>query len=153
MEYTVEVKEILPQPTAAIRATTTEDAIGTTLAEILPEVWHYLAAIGVKPIGPPFTRYLSSRGGQVELEGGLPVAGPVPARGRVQPAELPGGRVAVTWHVGPYDNLREAYESLATWIQQQGLKPAGPPWENYWTDPGKVPNPAEWRTEVICPVK
>jgi AraC family transcriptional regulator len=28
---------------------------------------------------------------------------------------------------------------------------AGAPWETYLTDPAEVPDPAEWRTEVVYP--
>jgi len=29
-------------------------------------------------------------------------------------------------------------------MSKEGHKPAGAPWESYVTDPGEVPNPAEW---------
>jgi AraC family transcriptional regulator len=73
--------------------------------------------------------------------------------GDVRADTLPGGPAAVTMHVGPYDTLTEAYAALEQWIADQGLAPAGAPWECYRTDPGEVPDPKDWKTEVFWPVK
>jgi AraC family transcriptional regulator len=54
--------------------------------------------------------------------------------------------------VGPYDGLRDAYAAIEQWMGREGYKPAGAPWESYVTDPGEVPNPAEWKTEVFWPI-
>jgi AraC family transcriptional regulator len=56
-------------------------------------------------------------------------------------------------HAGPYDTLQEAYAALETWMESEGLPPAGPPWESYITDPGEHPDPKDWKTEVSWPVK
>ena len=32
------------------------------------------------------------------------------------------------------------------------LEAAGGPWEVYWTNPGMVPDPAKWRTQIFAPL-
>ena len=152
MAHEVETRDIEPQATAGIRATTTPEELGRVLGEILPEVWGYLRDQGTQPAGPPFARYHEYRQDRVELEAGLPVAEPVTGEGRISAGTLPGGKVAATWHVGPYDTLSTAYEALEAWIGDQDRKPVGAPWEVYWTDPGETSDSSEWKTEVLWPI-
>jgi effector-binding domain-containing protein len=65
---------------------------------------------------------------------------------------LPGGSTATTIQSGPYETLTEAYAALEKWIERNGLRPAGPPWEDYITDPAESPDPKDWKTEVCWPV-
>jgi effector-binding domain-containing protein len=153
MAHAITVKTLRPQPIATIRATALFAAIGATLGQVLPEVFAYVVAQGQRPVGPPFSRYLGERGETVELEAGVPVDEPVAGDGRVQAGELPGGPVATIWHIGPYDTLRVTYAVLATWMAAEGRAAGGPTWEVYWTDPQEVLDPAEWKTEIICPLR
>jgi effector-binding domain-containing protein len=89
----------------------------------------------------------------VELEAGFPVAERIPGSGDIVAGELAGGREAVALHVGPFGEVGPVYEALFKWIAEQGLTPAGQPREVYLTDPGAEPDPAKYRTEVICPVR
>lgn len=152
MAYRVELRAVLPQPVLSIRVKTRPDKIGVTLAEILPEVFGYLKELRIPPAGPPFTRYHHFGANQVDLEGGMPVLKPVLGRGRIEAGELPGGLLVASWHIGPYGGLAAAHEALRAWLNEQGRNAAGPSWEVYWTDPAVVLNPAEWKTEVVCPV-
>lgn len=148
-----EIQERLAKPAFAIRLHSSVEGIPAMLAVALPEVWKAAEAIGFTPDGPPFVRYLSDFAPDLDFEAGVPLARPAPAgHGRAEPVELPGGPVAVAWHVGPYDTLAETYGALMGWIGEQGRTVAGPMWEVYWTDPGTEPDPARWRTEVIIPV-
>ena len=46
-----------------------------------------------------------------------------------------------------------ASEALDRWCAEHGRRAAGPNWEVYWTDPGREPDPAKWRTEVLKPLE
>ena len=151
--HEIGTREVQPQTTACIRVTTTPAEIGPVMGQILPEVWGYLEEQGVHPAGPPFARYHAYQENQVDLEAGFPVSKPVAGAGRIAAGALPGGEVAVAWHVGPYDTLPTTYKAVEAWSQSQNREPAGSPWEVYWTDPGETPDTEEWRTEVIWPVK
>lgn len=39
-----------------------------------------------------------------------------------------------------------------TWLVDSGASPGGAPWEVYLTDPGEVPDPADWKTQVLLPI-
>ena len=140
------------QPVASVRVKCKPAEISATLATILPEVGAYLTSIGAKMTGPPFSRYHAVSDTEVDIEGGMPVAKPVPGKGRVVAGELPAGKCARVWHIGPYEKLRESHLALSAWVTQQKGKQRGAPWEVYWTDPGMVPDPAKWRTQLFLPI-
>jgi len=150
--YTVEVKKVTKQSVMSIRAQCHVAELGAVLAEILPEVWRYLRKNGVSPSGPPFTRYHGFDSDKVDIEGGLPVASPLPGEGRIVAGLLPAGDVATTIHLGPYDKLPEAHDALHTWLSEHRKNSAGPQWEVYWTDPGLEPDPSKWKTELMWPI-
>ncbi len=108
--------------------------------------------MGVTTPGVPFTRYPAISDESISIEAGCKLESSVPASGDVEAGFLTSGPVAYALHSGHYDSLRETYSALEQWMAQQGVHPAGPPWEVYVTDPGELPNPDDWRTEVYWPI-
>lgn len=47
--------------------------------------------------------------------------------------------------------MAPAYEALSAWAAEHNAKLVGDPWEVYFSDPVAVPDPAEWRTEILQP--
>ena len=152
MAYAVEVRELAWQPVASRRLSVSPAELEAVLGEVLLEVWAAISAQQVPPAGPPFLRYHHIAETRLDVEAGFPVGAPFVAAGHVQPCSLPGGRVLVTLHAGPYTELRAAYAALAAWLEANGRFPEGAPWESYLTDPAFTPNPYDWRTEVLWPV-
>lgn len=147
-----QLRTMAAQPVASICRTTTPAELPDVLGEVLPTVWAHLEKAGVAPAGPPFSRYLRSTDEEVEVEAGMPVAEPFTGDDTVAASRLPGGRVVVATHVGPYDTLRSTYEEAERWAVAQGLTPSAGPWESYLTDPGEEPDPTKWVTEVYVPL-
>ena len=107
---------------------------------------------GVALAGPPFARYLAFEP-RIRAEIGFPVQRPAPHVGRVFPGRLPGGRVASVVHIGSFDGLEHTYGLMHRWLAELGLRPTGPIWEVYWSDPEAEPDPATWRTEIFAPIE
>lgn len=147
------IETIDAKPAATIRATIKANEVSKTLTTILPEVFTYIARAGGAPTGPPFTRYHRFGTDELDIEAGMPLAKAIAGEGRVQSAELPGGRTAIAWHVGPYHDLQKSYKRLEEWMKSQKLEARDAPWEIYWTDPGIEPDPTKWRTQIFWPVK
>jgi effector-binding domain-containing protein len=141
------------QPVASIRLKCRPAEIAATMAVIYPEIMGHLNASSAKIAGPPFSRYHSVTADEIDLEAGLPVTKPIEEAGRVKNGELPAGKTVVAWHIGPYEKLKPAHEALQAWGAAQHLKSRGGPWEIYWTDPGVVPDPSKWRTQLFLPVE
>jgi len=143
------------RPIAAVRLVIPADQVSQNLARLLPEVMGAMSEQGVQPAGPPFSRYhrIDAAKNEIDLEAGIPVKTPFQSAGRVKAGELPGGRVARTWHIGPYHELARSYARLEAWLKAQGLTSRGGFWEVYVTDPGIETDPAKWKTQIFWPVE
>lgn len=126
--------------------------IGAVLGECLPAVFRYVTESSIQMVGPPMTVYMHWGPGMVTLRAGLPVAAGASGQDDIESMVLPAGRGAVTVHVGPYEGLGLAHAAIETFIHEQQLASAGPLREVYLTDPGEVPNPDEWRTQILWPI-
>jgi AraC family transcriptional regulator len=167
MSYSIESKELKPQPVIVARRRVKRSEIAQTIGGALPAVFEYAQRHGKALASHPFTRYIQMGPGLVVIEPGMAIVGPplnaggtggAPATGDAGMSGaiedvLPGGLTAVTMHMGPYDQLVAAYEALETWIHAHGFEPAGAPWENYVTDPAEHPDPKDWKTEVCWPIR
>jgi AraC family transcriptional regulator len=151
VDYEIEVRELEPQPAVAIRETTTTKELGKVMPGLYPEVFTYLEKKGLQPAGPSFGVYHTFSEDRVDFHAGFPVGEPVEGQGRIEAIELPGGRAAVTVHVGPYTTIGAAYEALDAFMHGQGHKQGAPPREVYVVGPGDEPDSSKWRTEVIYP--
>jgi effector-binding domain-containing protein len=150
MPYEFEIRELRSHPTAGVREKTTD--VGMVFGRLLGEVFAQLRAESIAPVSPPYARFFSMTADELDMEVGIVVENPIKGNGRVVPGELPAGRAVVTWHTGPYDQLRAANEAVQAWIAEQHLTLAGPAWEVYHSDPSQVTDPSQLRTEIIYPV-
>jgi AraC family transcriptional regulator len=153
MQTEIAVKD-LPAVHAIIKRTrVARDNVATALAQILPPVFEAAQQHGLALAGPPFSRYPEMGMGTVVVEAGFPVAVPVDDLGDgIEALLIPAGLAAVTVHRGPYESLGVTYAAIEQWAVTQGRTLAGPPRENYLTDPGEHPDPATWETEIIQPI-
>ena len=128
--YEMTLKEVPAQRIASIR-----DVVANYPAQ--GALWHELAAFmnqhQIKATGPCFTldyeeEYKES---DVELEVCEPIDADVQGNERVSVRELPGGLMASTVHVGPYDTLSDAYSIFIPMVIQNGYRFVGPGREIY----------------------
>ncbi len=152
MSYDITQKRLQSQ-TVLFRKEQCELAdIAKALGEALPSVFRYATESGIALVGPPFTRYRSWGPALLSIEAGLAVAPGAQGSGDIEVGELEAGPAATTVHTGPYDGLGDAHAAVQRWIEANGLTAGVAPWEVYLTDPGEVPNPAEWKTEIVWPL-
>lgn len=137
------------QLTAVADTTLTVAEIGAWLGHTYGTIARALTAQGIVPASPPFARYHRLGDEKFEVEAGFPVSAAVTATADVRPSRLPGGTVATTVHIGPYDEMAPAYDAVASWVSAQGGTPVGDPWETYLDEPDR--DPATWRTVIVQP--
>jgi AraC family transcriptional regulator len=154
MAYSISKKEIAPQKVLAVRRRVKQAEIAAMLGEVLGRVFLHAQQSGIALAGPPFARYLEWGPGLLTIEAGFPVAthAGAGADGEIRAETLPGGLVATTVHPGAYDKLTEGHAAVQQWIEAEGLRSAGGPWESYVTDPGEYPDPKDWKTEIFWPL-
>jgi AraC family transcriptional regulator len=149
---TIERKQLQPQHALVVKRRVARSEIAATIAESLGKTFPYALQNGLAIAGRPFVRYSDVGPGLMTMETGTPLAAPAPGVGEIEAITLPGGPAAVAVHMGPYDKLQETYAAMERWMQQQGVRAAGAPWESYITDPAEHPDPANWRTDVFWPI-
>ncbi|GIG66473.1 GyrI-like domain-containing protein [Phytomonospora endophytica] len=127
------------------------------IADRLGEIFGFLGARGVAPIGAPFLRYTGiAMPGPLDMEAGVPVAEPGGGDGEIFAGVLPGGRYVTVTHLGHPDGLVDVTSSLLNWAKDQGLvfdiEPGaenerwGSRLEWYQTDPREEPDMHKWET-------
>lgn len=149
----IERREIAAQNILFVRLRAARHEIANAIGEGLGKAFPYSQRLGLAIAGRPFTRYQSSGPGLYSIDVGMPVAASPLGEGAVEAGTLPGGPVAVAMHAGPYEQLSETYAALERWIEANGYRAGGAPWESYITDPADHPDPADWRTEVYWPLE
>lgn len=153
MSYTVTKKTLAETPFLFTRRQVKPEAIADALGAMFQSVFQYATAQGIPFAGPPTARYPSFGPGLITLEAGMPIAGQAEGEGDIELGSLAGGEVATTIHKGPYDNLNLGHEAIQEWLAENDEKASGAPWETYLTDPGEVPEPADWLTEITWPLE
>ena len=149
----IERREMTAQLFLFVRLKVARSEISKAIAEGLGKAFPYVMQAGLPIAGRPTARYLTSGPGLLDMQVGVPIAVPALGAGDVQAGELPGGAIAVGLHAGPYDQLSDTYAAMERWMDANGYRPSGGPWESYVTDPGDVPDTKDWRTEVYWPIE
>lgn len=126
--------------------------IAKTLAAIFGSVFGYAMKNGIELRSPPTTIYQAWGPGMVTIHAGMMVASASPPEGMMI-ATLPACEAAVAIHTGPYDGLADAHAAVEQFLAEHGLEQAGPQREVYLTDPGEVPDPKQWKTQIVWPVR
>lgn len=141
------------QPVLLIRSRIARSAIAATIGTSLGRIVPHILGHGGQIAGQPYARYPEFGPGMLTIEVGMPVVAAIAGEGDIEAATLPAGKVAVALHGGAYERLPESFAALESWMAEQSLVAAGPPWEVYANDPADFPDSADWRTEIYWPVK
>lgn len=154
MEREVTVKEFAEQGVLSMRFKTSLAAIGDSIGGAYGAIFGLMGTAGTRPAGPPFMLYHDEelKEEDMDIEACVPVESNAVGGEGVTARVLPGGRFASTMHAGPYNDIGEAYQALVLWIRGNDLEPAGPFRDIYLVGPQQVEDPADYRTEVVCPI-
>ena len=153
MPYEVHVEEVNPQNVAAVRIRTNLSKISSDIGAGFGTLMQGLHRGGAVPSGAPLAVYhdVIDQETDGDIEVCVPVGSPLSGGSDVYTRELEGGRVATTMHLGPYEEISAAYQTLTSWIAENGHEIAGPPREIYLNDPQQVA-PAELQTRIEYPI-
>jgi len=139
--YQISLIDVDPIPTVVVRRRATVAELPQVVPAACGTVWQFIRAKTVQA-GRNVALYLSDH---VDLEAGAEALGPFAPEGEIIRSQLPGGRVAMTTHVGPYGQLGSAHRAVREWCERHGQALATPNWEIYahwqeaWNrDPSKI---------------
>ena len=109
-----------------------------------------------------YQRYSACAIGLVTVENGIIMSQAIPVQNKVTVTGdsnvlcgyIPKTKVLKTTLKGNYTNLTKAWEVTMKHLAENNMEQSDIlPFEIYQTDPGKVPNPADWVTEIYIPIK
>ncbi len=136
VQYAVEVKEVAEQPIAAVRGRATMANLPATIRKLFDQFYADFKGKG----GLNVVLYTDPGvAGEFEIACGVQLE-------QDGNASTPGGVVATTVYMGPYDQMKPAHEAIHQWARENGRRLAGPSWEVYghWSD-----DPARLRTDIF----
>ena len=150
---TVTVKSIAPVRVAALTGIADRnnyDDVGPVIQSLFGRLFDVLVPAGVEPAGPVVAGYSPAANEALTVTAGCPIPAGVTVDG-VEITELPGmDRAASYVHRGKMINIGEAYQTLATWIEDNGYRTDGSAREVYVVS---HPEPEEeWQTELLMPI-
>ena len=135
-----------------------QDEIGEKMGPMLGQVMGYMQDNSIESSDMPFTVYNEVD----DLNGALIFSACIPVRDRVITPSgspivcgfMPPGVALKATLKGNYDNLSNAYSKAMEYVATNNLKihPTAKRFEVYSNDPGEVPNPADWITEIYIPI-
>ncbi len=136
MLYTVEVKQVPERPIAIVRGRATMANLPVRIRELFDQFYAGFKSKG----GLNVVLYHDSGvAGEFEIACGVQLE-------QGGNAVTPGGTVATTVYMGPYDQMKPAHAAIHAWARENGRRLAGPSWEVYghWSD-----DPAKLRTDIF----
>jgi len=153
MPYEIDISDVQPQRIAAVRFNTNLERIAKDIQAGFGTLIRGLGRAGVAAAGAPLIVYhdIIDRENDGDVELCVPVAAAFEADGDVYGRELEGGAMATTVHQGPYEQIGPAYQTIMSWIAENGREIAGPPREIYLNDPREVA-PEKLLTRIEFPV-
>lgn len=152
----IEIIEVLPQLVLGMRQKGAYRDIPAMLGELYIYGMSHQGILSGPPVficheGSVEQAMIANEAGDADMEVAFPVEGLVEGDGPISTYELPGGRMVMVQHRGPYEGCGPTYTRLFAWIEEQGLDITGPVREVYQNDPTQV-EPEELLTEIFVPV-
>lgn len=121
-----------PLFTAVVKSEVTFPELSRAIMRGMDAVYAVLPSLAVTPHGHNVVLYKGALfPGPAEIEVGVIVGKAFEKTGQVEPSFLPAGAAARTVHVGPYFEMRKAYERLDAFLVANGRKRGPRSWEIY----------------------
>jgi effector-binding domain-containing protein len=137
MNAGIAVKDVPEQRVAAVRRSATQAEIFQAIPDGFGKVFAVLGDI--VPTGIPFALFHAfpdaDTAGEVSMCVPIDPQCAIESGADVEVVDLPASAMAATVHRGPYENMEEAYASIASWIHARGHAILGPSREIYLNSP------------------
>jgi effector-binding domain-containing protein len=136
----------VPRPLAGIAERVAPTALSAAISTLHGEVWQQLNRKNILTTGHNVILYNGPANRDFDALFGVEAHEKFTPGGRIIAAETPGGPVAIALYQAEYTGLPRAHASIRRWLDDQGLRRAGPGWGIYhdWND-----DPKELQTVIF----
>jgi effector-binding domain-containing protein len=138
------------QPTLSIRTRTKVEDLPVLIGESYCKMTAYLKELSEYLSDVPYVAYHNMDMQNLDVEIGFPVPAALPAKEDIQSGSIPASKVVFCIYRGAYRDMASTYGEMATWIEENGLKPVGTAYEHYYNGP-EYPE-SELLTMIVMPV-
>jgi len=91
----------------------------------------YLGELGEHPAGPAFAAYHNMDMQNFDVEIGFPVSKKLPGKDDIQSGIISKGKTATCIYIGPYKEMKPAYDALMNYMKKNSFVPTGVAYEFY----------------------
>jgi effector-binding domain-containing protein len=147
MSHIVRVEDIKAQPLAVVRRRAAPAELKTVIPAACGDVWNRAKAHAVDRPGRMVAYYLDD---VMNIEVGVEVTDAFAGFEDLPRSATPAGRVATVAHVGGYEGLHGAHQTIRAYCKEHDHRFAGPSWEVYGH---ATPDPAQMRTDIFYLLK
>jgi effector-binding domain-containing protein len=152
MEYKCEVVDYPARIVMSVRAKSSIQELSQVIYTKYAQIAGYLAGLGESPSDSAFVAYYNMDMNDLDIEIGFPISKKLAGKDDMSSGEIPAGKYATCLHIGPYNQLEQAYQALKDWISANGYHPTGVAYEFYLNDPAVTP-PDELKTLIGFPLR
>lgn len=131
------------------------EEITSQFERIFTALFTYTGTNNIQVAGPPFAYYIDydEETGFSNAMIGIPLAEPVKSSGEMVAKTFKETKAAITVHSGEYEFLKDSYDALSKYAEDEGLKLTGGAFEIYKKTMMESPNPFDWKTVIAYPLK
>lgn len=154
MTFKCEIIEREAQNTLSVRTNSSALNLPEVLGKTYGVIMQYLGQLNEQASGPPFVAYYNMDMQNLDIEIGIPVSKKISNKDEIKANEIPAGKFASCLYIGPYSEMKSAYETLGKFMEEKGYEATdvGVAYELYLNDPSVVP-PDELQTEILFLLK
>ncbi len=128
------------QAILSIRFRTPVEKLPMHIGESYAKIAAYMGDVGIHPSGDPFVAYHNMDMQDLDVEIGFPVASPIPGKEDIRSCSIPAGLFIFAMYQGPYEQMKDAYDEIGKYIEQNKLVPSGVAYEIYYNGPDVLPD-------------
>lgn len=150
-EYKCQLADQTEMHILSIRTRTSIQDLPAVFGKAYGSIMQYLGELGEHPAGPAFAAYHNMDIQNFDVEIGFPVSKKLPGKDDIQSGIISKGKSATCIYIGPYKEMKPAYDALMNYMKKNNLVPTGVAYEFYLNDPSKTP-PRELQTKIVFPL-
>jgi len=157
-DLTVTAVDAAPMTVAFVASQSSKDTaeIGEAIGAAYTKIVAFMKTEGLEQAGPPITINTRWDDTGYGFDAAIPVdrapAREIPADSPVKVKRTYAGKALKIVFKGPYGGMPPSFAKLTAYMAARGYEPAGPPWDEYVSDPGTTPE-VELTTNIYQPVK
>ncbi len=147
MSIKYEIKEVPAQKSLSVRTKTNVQQLPNLFGQVYGSIKNHMESNNLECAGSPFAIYYNMDMNDLDVELGFPASGSLAEKENIKSSIVPGGKVLMFTHVGPYNELEKVYGEAMAHIAQNKIETTGIVCESYPNDPA-VTAPSELITEI-----